>query len=294
MAEHVSKSTNAPPSNDFLVGPSVPGVGGTALRTATALGDHKGMSEGRPTRACASVRLPLAIACSCSDVQSAACVGLACEGSRKPPGAVGPTWSIRCFSGPALSRISLLNVRVRTQALSDYFEVSSSESEQGLPPASASKYTTVTLLDLIDNGIIAPGKDVITLGNAVTISQGESWDLTLDGLVRGNGQPDLSIHKFATWAVRRFDPDRKWVNGWQHVLYRGTRLFDFRKVWPIPMILKATALSLMPCSSVGSWLAPASARIGKEVLCSQVLCGPAGKDIFCKCKLKRQMSLCRR
>jgi hypothetical protein len=78
--------------------------------------------------------------------------------------------------------------------------------------------TNVTLRDLVDEGLLAPGEGVLSV-----TYKNESWagDLTKEGLIKADGQEFSKLTTFAVAMIQKTFPGLKTKNGWEAVSYQG-------------------------------------------------------------------------
>ena len=86
--------------------------------------------------------------------------------------------------------------------------------------------SSVTLKDLVDNGLLMPGKDLISVSY-----KGSSGiaSLTLDGTIEYEGQEFQSATAFSIYFKRRITPSKQGDDGWKSVFYGGQCLDVYRK-----------------------------------------------------------------
>ena len=91
---------------------------------------------------------------------------------------------------------------------------------------SGSTRSTVSLQDLVETGIIEPGKDVIECRYKKMTGVGS---LGTSGVIEYDGQSFTSATAFSIYFKRKFAPKKLGDDGWKSVYYKGECLDVYRK-----------------------------------------------------------------
>lgn len=86
--------------------------------------------------------------------------------------------------------------------------------------------STVSLLDLVEKGIIRPGKDVIECRYK---KQTGVATLRENGVIYFDGNTFATVTAFSIFFKRKFTPSKLGDDGWKSVYYKGECLDTYRK-----------------------------------------------------------------
>ena len=131
---------------------------------------------------------------------------------------------VRYILGEAIDQAALL--RETEHYLPTAKRSRKKRNTRGSATGTASSRSGITLLDLIEKGVIHPGENTIRVSYKGAEAVGS---LTEHGTIEYNGEEFQSATAFSIFFKRRITPSKQGDDGWKSVYYNNECLDVFRK-----------------------------------------------------------------